>query len=122
MASMSQEPKEDPNLCGSLRDVGQNVERVLALAASPEVLAVYKGSTDGARKAGVFGSPTFTTSGELFWGDDRIEDAVSWHFMGLFDEAFIAIDHYQKGAVALSPGVRPTQHSQVSDTSQWGRI
>ena len=26
-----------------------------------------------------FGSPTFVTHGEVFWGDDRLEDAITWH-------------------------------------------
>ena len=28
---------------------------------------------------GIFGVPTFVTRGELFWGDDRLEDAIAWH-------------------------------------------
>ncbi|MDP1532812.1 MAG: 2-hydroxychromene-2-carboxylate isomerase, partial [Rubrivivax sp.] len=27
---------------------------------------------------GVFGSPTFVVAGEIFWGDDRLEDAIRW--------------------------------------------
>jgi 2-hydroxychromene-2-carboxylate isomerase len=27
----------------------------------------------------VFGVPTFVSGGELFWGDDRLEDAIRWH-------------------------------------------
>jgi len=23
--------------------------------------------------------PTFVVRGELFWGDDRLSDAISWH-------------------------------------------
>jgi len=26
----------------------------------------------------VFGSPTFVVDGEVFWGDDRLEDAIDW--------------------------------------------
>ena len=35
-----------------------------------------------ARKLGIFGSPTFAADGELFWGDDRLEDAISWRQAG----------------------------------------
>jgi len=38
--------------------------------------------TDAARQLGIFGSPTFVVERELFWGDDRIEDAISWHRHG----------------------------------------
>jgi 2-hydroxychromene-2-carboxylate isomerase len=35
--------------------------------------------TDAARKLGIFGSPTFTIENELFWGDDRLDDAIKWY-------------------------------------------
>jgi 2-hydroxychromene-2-carboxylate isomerase len=35
--------------------------------------------TDVARALGIFGSPTFTVGDELFWGDDRLEDAIGWY-------------------------------------------
>jgi len=35
--------------------------------------------TDAARALGIFGSPTFVTGKEIFWGDDRFEDAIRWH-------------------------------------------
>jgi 2-hydroxychromene-2-carboxylate isomerase len=40
---------------------------------------MLEGETDAARALGVFGSPTFSVGSELFWGDDRLEDAVSWY-------------------------------------------
>jgi 2-hydroxychromene-2-carboxylate isomerase len=27
---------------------------------------------------GLFGAPSFTVGGELFWGDDQLERALSW--------------------------------------------
>jgi 2-hydroxychromene-2-carboxylate isomerase len=35
--------------------------------------------TDLARDFGIFGSPTFVVGREIFWGDDRLEDAISWY-------------------------------------------
>ena len=35
-----------------------------------------------ARELGIFGSPTFVVGRELFWGDDRLEDAISWYRYG----------------------------------------
>jgi 2-hydroxychromene-2-carboxylate isomerase len=26
----------------------------------------------------VFGSPSFVVDGEVFWGDDRLQDAMDW--------------------------------------------
>ena len=34
--------------------------------------------TAEAMKLGVFGAPTFVVEGEVFWGDDRLEDAIDW--------------------------------------------
>lgn len=34
--------------------------------------------TEEAKRLGTFGSPTFVTGRELFWGDDRPEDAIAW--------------------------------------------
>ena len=42
-------------------------------------------ATDEARRLGIFGSPTFVVDGELFWGDDRLEDAIVWRARGRLD-------------------------------------
>jgi 2-hydroxychromene-2-carboxylate isomerase len=73
------EPGSDPNLSASLREVGQDPERVRALAAGEAVGRAYEAATDEARALGIFGSPTFVVHGrELFWGDDRLEHAIGW--------------------------------------------
>ena len=28
---------------------------------------------------GIFGAPSFVSGGEIFWGNDRLEDAAAWH-------------------------------------------
>ena len=38
----------------------------------------YSEQTDIAASKGIFGSPTFIVDGEVFWGDDRLEHAISW--------------------------------------------
>ncbi len=35
-------------------------------------------STADAMTLGIFGSPTFAVGHELFWGDDRLDDAIAW--------------------------------------------
>jgi 2-hydroxychromene-2-carboxylate isomerase len=69
---------EEPNVSASIREAGADPARVLRLADTPEVDAAYRAATEEAKAAGVFGSPTFVVAGEVFWGDDRMEDAVSW--------------------------------------------
>jgi 2-hydroxychromene-2-carboxylate isomerase len=73
-----QETGSEPNLSASLRDIGQDPARVLALAEAADTKAALAAETDAARALGIFGSPNFVVGGELFWGDDRLEDAISW--------------------------------------------
>ncbi len=77
-----EETGSEPNVSESLRDIGQEPERVLALANSEETKAMLTAETDAARELGIFGSPTFTVGRELFWGDDRLADAISWRRLG----------------------------------------
>jgi 2-hydroxychromene-2-carboxylate isomerase len=72
------EPAMEPNLSSSLREVGQDPAEVVKRAGADKIDRAYKAATDEARKLGVFGSPTFAVEGELFWGDDRLDDALSW--------------------------------------------
>ncbi len=76
---LGHETGSEPNVGNSLRAIGQDPARVLAHAASDEIKQALAAETDRARALGIFGSPTFVVgSSELFWGDDRLEDAISW--------------------------------------------
>ena len=77
-----QECGMEPNLSDSLREIGEDPERVVALAESDKARRAYEAATAEARRLGIFGAPTFVTRGEAFWGDDRLEDAVTWHQRG----------------------------------------
>jgi 2-hydroxychromene-2-carboxylate isomerase len=48
----------------------------LARAADAPVKARLREQTDEARRRGVFGAPTFFVGTEMFWGDDRLDDAL----------------------------------------------
>ncbi len=62
--------------------LGDELARILALAASEEVGSALAAETAEARRLGVFGSPSFVVRGEVFWGDDRLEDAIEWALHG----------------------------------------
>jgi 2-hydroxychromene-2-carboxylate isomerase len=52
---------------------------VLAAAQSDGIKARLRLQTEDAERAGIFGAPSFTTAdGELFWGNDRLEQALRW--------------------------------------------
>ena len=87
---LGQETGSEPNVSESLRDIGQEPESVLALASAPDATAALMAETEAAKKLGIFGSPTFVVGRELFWGDDRLEDAISWHRDG---RVRLAADH-----------------------------
>jgi 2-hydroxychromene-2-carboxylate isomerase len=58
--------------------LGRDAGAVLARADTAEIVAKFEEETDVARKLGIFGSPSFVVAGELFWGDDRLEEAIAW--------------------------------------------
>jgi len=76
------EPGSEPNLSDSLLEIGQVPELVLARATSTEISTAYRVATEEARTLGIFGSPTFVVGHELFWGDDRLDDAIAWYRRG----------------------------------------
>jgi 2-hydroxychromene-2-carboxylate isomerase len=62
-----------------LRDCGLDSEATLAAAESPENKAALRAATEAAAAHGIYGAPSFVTpSGELFWGNDRLEQALAW--------------------------------------------
>ncbi len=65
-------------VAGALRAVGRDPEPLLAAAAAPEAKARLRAATDAAVALGLFGAPSFVAAGELFFGQDRLEDAVAW--------------------------------------------
>jgi 2-hydroxychromene-2-carboxylate isomerase len=68
----------DDLLRAILVQVGADPEAALAASNAPENKAALKAQTDEAIAKGIFGAPSFTVGGELFWGNDRLEDALTW--------------------------------------------
>jgi len=74
----------DPEtLRGIVQTQSLDAERLLYDARLPAIVQQYRGNTDEAVAAGVFGSPSYVYRGELFWGQDRLDMleetiATSW--------------------------------------------
>lgn len=67
------------NLVMSLEIAGQDPARVVMLANSRDAKEAYDDATAEARSLGIFGSPSFVVDDrELFWGDDRLDDAIAF--------------------------------------------
>lgn len=70
---------DDAVLTDCLVEAGLQPEALWQRAAEPDVKAALRVNTEEAQAAGIFGAPSFTTpDGELFWGDDRLEQALAW--------------------------------------------
>jgi 2-hydroxychromene-2-carboxylate isomerase len=71
--------QDEPVIVEALRAAGVDAQGALVLARSEEVKGRLKAETELAKSIGIFGAPAFVTpDGEIFWGDDRLEDAVEW--------------------------------------------
>lgn len=60
--------------------------------ADPEVKLALRTATDAAHQLGVFGVPTVAVAGDLFWGDDRLEDAARCGSAATDAEAVVSSD------------------------------
>jgi 2-hydroxychromene-2-carboxylate isomerase len=68
----------DPNRVYDVApDVGLSRDELATGAADPVVKQALRDATDAAHAAGAFGVPTLAVGDELFWGDDRLEDAAA---------------------------------------------
>lgn len=56
----------------------QDGKAICEQAESPDIKNALRAQTEEAQKRGIFGAPSFLVGSELFWGDDRLEDAVKW--------------------------------------------
>lgn len=60
-------------LASALRAGGFDPTPLMQLAASNEAKQALRDSTESAVKLGVFGVPTMTHIGEIYWGNDQLE-------------------------------------------------
>ena len=69
----------DPQVVSAvLQDLKLDPGSVLAAANSETNKAALKAQTERAIKLGLFGAPSFTVGEELFWGNDRLEQALAF--------------------------------------------
>lgn len=68
----------DLQVLGSILEALAQPASHLDEAQSPEAKAQLRSQTEEAASLGIFGAPTFSVGGELFWGNDRLEHALSW--------------------------------------------
>jgi 2-hydroxychromene-2-carboxylate isomerase len=64
------------NVFASARRAGLDADAMRSAVDDPEIKRQLRAATDAAYDLGVFGVPTIAIGAELFWGDDRLEDAA----------------------------------------------
>src|SRR5208283_5636422 len=66
-------------VAGLVSGLGLDPKATLEKAASDATKAQLKAECARAAEIGIFGAPSLTTEdGELFWGDDRLEQGLDW--------------------------------------------
>ncbi|MHB8728431.1 MAG: DsbA family protein [Sulfuricaulis sp.] len=66
-------------LARRLDSLGQAGAAIIQQAQSPESKEKLRAQTERAVTLGIFGAPTLVVGTELFWGNDRLEAAMSWY-------------------------------------------
>jgi 2-hydroxychromene-2-carboxylate isomerase len=59
-----------------LSELGLDGPAVRAEAVSPELRPKLRAQTERAISLGIFGAPTFLVGQEMYWGNDRLEEAL----------------------------------------------
>ena len=72
------EPAIDPSISEICKELGLIKNEIISEAKSEIFEKKYMTNTDSARENKIFGSPSFVVENEIFWGDDRMEDAIKW--------------------------------------------
>ena len=68
----------DGVLAPLVAEAGGDPQAAMLRARSDDLKARLRDSTAEAEHKGLFGAPSFVVGDELFWGDDRLEEALAW--------------------------------------------
>ncbi|PJI44321.1 2-hydroxychromene-2-carboxylate isomerase [Ferrovibrio sp.] len=69
----------DPTVLGAvIADLGQKPDEILSAAQNESVKAQLRTQVDAAMASGIFGAPSLVVDGEIFWGNDRLEQGLAW--------------------------------------------
>jgi 2-hydroxychromene-2-carboxylate isomerase len=71
-----QEINAPERLAPVLTELGLSASDVLREAQAEPTKSRLREQTEEARRRGIFGAPTFFVGSEMFWGNDRLDDAL----------------------------------------------
>ena len=72
------EPAIEPSISEICKELKMNKDDIISEAKTKLIEDKYLANTNSARENKIFGSPTFVINNEIFWGDDRMEDAIKF--------------------------------------------
>jgi len=72
------EPAIEPSISEVCAELNLNKDKIISESNSEIIEIKYNENTNSARENKIFGSPSFIVKNEVFWGDDRMEDAIKW--------------------------------------------
>lgn len=73
---LGMEAGSEENLSLVLRTMTLDYNDIMRQAEDEAIQRLYEANTEEAKQLGVFGAPSFSVGNEIFWGDDRLEDAI----------------------------------------------
>jgi 2-hydroxychromene-2-carboxylate isomerase len=73
------EPAIESSISEVCNELKLNKDQIISDALNKEIQDKYEANTNSARENKIFGSPSFIVKKEVFWGDDRMEDAIKWN-------------------------------------------
>ena len=73
------EAGSEENLIKTSGLLKKDFDNLMLRSQSEEIYRNYKENTREAKGYGIFGAPSFQVLDEIFWGDDRLEDAIEFH-------------------------------------------
>ena len=69
----------DPSLVAEILDnIGKPGASFVERATSPDHRGLLRANTEVAIERGIFGAPNCMIDGELFWGEEALDDAIAW--------------------------------------------
>ena len=61
-----------------VRELGRDAPPCWRARSPTTIKQELRAATEEAQRLGIFGAPSFIAGGELFWGNDRLEQALAF--------------------------------------------
>jgi 2-hydroxychromene-2-carboxylate isomerase len=80
--ALDQDVNQPDRMAAILTELGLPASDILDRAQAESTKQLLRERTDEARTRGIFGAPTFFVGTEMFWGNDRLEEALAFALDG----------------------------------------